>query len=172
MQTWGIPADSVAQISKQPPPNNLYYEIAERLEKITKAAPVILYDTFHLPETENLYYKDHKLYSFESQIVEVFQNVQKQDMGQNIVILKASAFYPTSGGQMNDLGKMTIDGTSYEIIDVEKVGNCVLHFLDKPLPDEKINYIDKTVTCEIDEWRRSQLRAHHTGTHVIFAACR
>ena len=81
MQTWGIPADSVSQISKLPIPNNLYYEIAERLEKITKAAPVILYDTFHLPETENLYYKDHKLYTFESEIVDVFQNVQTPDQG-------------------------------------------------------------------------------------------
>lgn len=28
------------------------------------------------------------------------------------------------------------------------------------------------VECTIDRQRRSQLRAHHTGTHIIFAACR
>ena len=73
---------------------------------------------------------------------------------------------------MHDLGKLTIDGSEYEVIDVEKVGNCVLHFLDKPLTEEKIHYINQGVTGHIDQWRRSQLRAHHTGTHVIFAACR
>jgi hypothetical protein len=30
MQSWGIPADSIAEISKQPIPGNLYYEIAQR----------------------------------------------------------------------------------------------------------------------------------------------
>ena len=28
MQSWGIPADSIYEISKQPIPGNLYYEIA------------------------------------------------------------------------------------------------------------------------------------------------
>jgi alanyl-tRNA synthetase len=28
MQSWGIPADSISEISKQPIPGNLYYEIA------------------------------------------------------------------------------------------------------------------------------------------------
>lgn len=30
IQSWGIPADAIATISKLPIPDNLYYEIAER----------------------------------------------------------------------------------------------------------------------------------------------
>lgn len=60
MQTYGIPADAISAISGQPVPPNLYIEIATRAERITKAAEVVLYSTVHLPETENLYYKDHK----------------------------------------------------------------------------------------------------------------
>lgn len=56
MQSWGIPADKISEISSLPVPGNLYYEIAIRLEKMTKPAEVILYSTAHLPETENLYY--------------------------------------------------------------------------------------------------------------------
>lgn len=54
--SYGIPPDSVAQISKQAVPGNLYYEIARRQESVAKAAEVILYQTAHLQETLNLYY--------------------------------------------------------------------------------------------------------------------
>ena len=36
MQSWGIPADAVSEITKLPIPGNLYYEIATRAEKIHK----------------------------------------------------------------------------------------------------------------------------------------
>jgi alanyl-tRNA synthetase len=98
MQSWGIPADSIAEISKQAIPGNLYYEIAQRQERIAKAPETILYSTVHLPETDNLYYKDHNLMHFDAKIVDVFANVL--DGGKrNIMILDQSAIYPTSGGQ-------------------------------------------------------------------------
>lgn len=49
MQTWGLPADAIAQLSKQTIPGNLYYEIARRQEICVKAADLILYDTALLP---------------------------------------------------------------------------------------------------------------------------
>jgi len=56
---------------------------------------------------------------------------------------------------------------------VEKVGKCVLHILDRPLPKDDIShYIGMEITGQIDEDRRKQLRNHHTATHIIFAACR
>ena len=56
MQSYGIPADRVAQISGIPVPGNLYDEIATRLEKTAKKPELVLYDLVHLPETVNLYY--------------------------------------------------------------------------------------------------------------------
>ena len=49
----------------------------------------------------------------------------------NIVVLDKSAYYPTSGGQQNDVGTLTIKGVQYEVIDAQKIGKAVLHFLDK-----------------------------------------
>ena len=72
---------------------------------------------------------------------------------------------------MHDLGTMTIDGKTYNIVNAEKVGRSVLHILDEELPLEKEAYINKSVVCTIDKERRSQLRAHHSGTHVVFASC-
>jgi alanyl-tRNA synthetase len=62
MKSWGIPADTIAQVSKLDVPGNLYYEIAERKEKVAKAPELMLYSTVHLPETVNLYYNDHHQY--------------------------------------------------------------------------------------------------------------
>lgn len=72
----------------------------------------------------------------------------------NIVVLDQSGFYPTSGGQEHDTGTMTINGTLYkvsssgcglshygcqlQVVDVEKVGPAVLHFLDNPVPVKKV----------------------------------
>lgn len=61
MQSWGIPADAISQICKIPVPDNLYAEIADRVEKTAKATELILYDTIAYPETENLYYQDHRI---------------------------------------------------------------------------------------------------------------
>ena len=92
-----------------------------------------MYDTFSFPETENLYYIDHKLYEFEGKVVGVLDNVQDKSKGSNIVLLNRSAFYPTSGGQVHDTGNMIIGKTNYKVLSVEKVGKCFLHYLDAPL---------------------------------------
>lgn len=171
MTSWGIPADSIAQISNQAVPLNLYYTIAQNQEKMVKAAEQVLYNTEHLPETENLYYDNHLLYKFEAEIVEVFQNIMQKN-AKNIVILDRSAFYPTSGGQQHDMGYLEILGEKYNISNVEKVGKCVLHILDRPLTQENSELIGKKISGDIEPARREQLRNNHTGTHIVFAACR
>lgn len=172
MQSWGIPADKIAQICGQPVPGNLYYEIA-RLQEITAKAPeTILYSTVHLPETDNLYYQNHNMMEFDASIIDVFKNIQEKDR-HNILILDRSAIYPTSGGQQHDTGVLRIEGLDieFQIINAEKVGKVVLHILDKELPDPE-SLKGKKVHVKIDQDRRNQLKAHHTGTHIVFAACR
>ena len=47
-----------------------------------------------------------------------------------MIILDESAFYPTSGGQQHDTGKLWIDGLGdVDVLDVTKVGKCVLHLI-------------------------------------------
>lgn len=171
MTSWGIPADTISEISKTPVPGNLYYEIALRQDKITNAPEAILYDTTHLKETENLYYADHHKKAFKAKITDIFENIQ-QNMKKNIVILDKSAFYPTSGGQLHDTGMLKINGQEYEVLNVEKVGKSVLHILDKEIPVEKEKLIGTEVEGLLDHTRRNQLRCHHTATHIVFAATR
>jgi alanyl-tRNA synthetase len=89
------------------------------------------------------------------------------------MILDRSAIYPTSGGQQHDTAEVKVEGIEepFKIIDAVKVGKVVLHILDRELPNwEALK--GKTVHVCIDAERRQQLRAHHTGTHIVFASCR
>jgi alanyl-tRNA synthetase len=126
----------------------------------------------HLPETDNLYYQDHNLMDFDAKVVDVFANVL--DHGKrNILIVDRSAIYPTSGGQQHDTAVVTVEGIAepFKLINAEKVGKVVLHILDRELPPAD-ELKGKSVHVAIDRERRSQLRAHHTGTHIVFASCR
>jgi alanyl-tRNA synthetase len=79
-------------------------------------------------------------------------------------VLDKTPFYPESGGQVQDLG--TVNGTN--VVDVQKIGNVVVHVADK---DTTLKKGDKVVAT-VDEERRKAVIAHHTATHMISAATR
>lgn len=56
--SWGIPSDTIAKISGNAIPDNLYYYIDYKKSWIVKAPEKIIYETSHLPETICLYF-DH-----------------------------------------------------------------------------------------------------------------
>lgn len=143
MTSWGIPVETISKLSGTPVPGNLYYEIATRQEKVMKAPEKILYNTIHLQETKSIYFDDTHQMDFDAQVLEVFNNLLEENK-RNLVILDQSCFYPTSGGQQNDTGTLTIDGTKYNVIDCIKVGKCVLHKIDQAIP-EGVDIIGKPV---------------------------
>jgi alanyl-tRNA synthetase len=73
------------------------------------------------------------------------------------VILDETAFYPTSGGQPNDLGMLS----EARILDVVDEGDEVVHVLDRP--------VEGTVTGRIDWGRRFDHMQQHTGQHLLSA---
>jgi alanyl-tRNA synthetase len=75
------------------------------------------------------------------------------------VILDQSAFYPESGGQLADRGRL---GPA-QVIDVQIDDAGQLHHLvEGPLPP-----LGAAVDCAIDERRRRQHMAQHTGQHLL-----
>jgi alanyl-tRNA synthetase len=109
------------------------------------------------------------MYQFEGKVVGVLDNLHHKQRGSNIVLLDRSAFYPTGGGQVHDRGTLEIAGEVYEVDNVEKVGKCFLHHLDRPVSKD---IVGQDVKGSIDVERRSTLRSFHTATHIIFAAAR
>jgi len=108
--------------------------------------------------TERLYYNDSYLLDFKSSV----ESVRKIDRGFEIV-LKESAFYPDSGGQLHDTG--TLDGE--KVIDVytgEDNGE-VVHVLENWKADA-----GATVRGLIDKVRRYENMRKHTGQHILSRA--
>jgi alanyl-tRNA synthetase len=106
--------------------------------------------------TERLYYKDPYQRSFTANVVDLCEVD-----GQPAVVLDASAFYPTAGGQPYDTG--TLDGV--RVVDVQIDGHGqILHVLDSPLPGAT------TVHGEIDWERRFDHMQQHTGQHILSQA--
>ena len=167
-QSKGIPPELIEEIAKAENkkidiPGNIYLLIDEQHEKqiqLEKAKDIkekLKEKVMNLPETELLYYEDDRRLKFEAKII--------KNIDEKYIILDKTYFYPTGGGQLNDTGKIN----DYKVIDVEKVGNVVVHVLEKPTPNLKEGDI---VNCEIDEQRRFALVRHHTATHIINAAAR
>lgn len=156
-------------------PSNLYYYIEEQRNKFVKKAEEVLYETSTYPETLCLYFDHNKDknelkndFEFKGKVLGLLKN-KTEGNKRNILILDQSCFYPVSGGQMNDTGKILIDGKEFGVVMVEKVGKCVLHYIDSELEE---SCIGKELKGFIDKERRIQLMKHHTATHIVFAAAR
>ena len=100
--------------------------------------------------TNRLYYTDSYLRTFDATIVERADDDRR-------LYLDRSAFYPTSGGQPNDLG--TLGGV--DVIDVVDEDERVAHVLAAPYsgPD--------TVHGAINWPRRWDFVQQHTGQHLL-----
>ena len=128
------------------------HEQAEQVYATDKTAELELDD---IPETESLYYYDYTKTSNKAKVLKVFNHK---------VVLDKSVAYPTSGGQLHDIG--TINGQKFE--EVFKQGNYVIHVLNE---EPKFKEGDE-VEVQVDEEWRDQLSQHHTATHIVNAAAR
>ncbi|TFG24330.1 MAG: alanine--tRNA ligase [Promethearchaeota archaeon] len=139
-------------------PDDFYSLVVERHEKIEQIHATereIELDLTGIPETESLYYYDYTKISNEANVLKILGNM---------VVLDKSVAYPTSGGQLHDIGMIN----KQKFSDVFKQGNYIIHVLDEK-PKFKEGDI---VKIEVDkEWRR-QLSQHHTATHIVNAAAR
>ena len=104
------------------------------------------------------YYHDAYTVRFNANILErVEQN------GRTALILDQTFFYPTSGGQPHDLGKL--NDTSVENVTIRESDGAILHWLQK---DSEIWF--DAVKGEIDWTRRFDHMQQHTGQHILSQA--
>jgi len=101
--------------------------------------------------TQRLYYTDSYLTEFTATVLE------RGDEGRR-VYLDRTAFYPTSGGQPNDLGSLA----GKRVLDVIDEGERVAHLVDGPVEAEKVQ-------GSIDWARRFDNMQQHTGQHLLSA---
>ncbi|MFQ5801149.1 MAG: DHHA1 domain-containing protein, partial [Candidatus Hydrothermarchaeales archaeon] len=134
-------------------PSDFYAKVSERHEKMTAKAKTkreVELPLEGLEKTMLLYYDDYLLLEFKAKVLKVLNN--------KYVVLDRTAFYPTSGGQLHDIG--TIDGC--KVTDIFKQGNIVVHLVSSPNFKE-----GNMIVGRIKRERRIQLAQHHTATHII-----
>ena len=109
--------------------------------------------------TDHLYYHDSFLYDFDAQVIEALEH-----HGKTAIVLDRTAFYPTSGGQVHDLGTLTADGKQIVITEVaDDEDGRILHFASEPLA------IGTQVHGSVDAVRRRDHVQQHSGQHVLSA---
>jgi alanyl-tRNA synthetase len=101
--------------------------------------------------TERLYYTDSYLREFRARVLD------RSDDGATLY-LDRTAFYPTSGGQPNDMG--SIDGTG--VLDVIDEGERIAHRTASPVGAAEVE-------CRIDWARRLDHMQQHSGQHLLSA---
>jgi alanyl-tRNA synthetase len=105
--------------------------------------------------TERLYYTDPYLTEFDANVLRV-----ESYEGRLAAVLDRTAFYPTSGGQPFDTGRL---GTAGVIDVVDRDDDVILHVIDGPLEPGPAR-------GTIDWSRRFEHMQQHTGQHVLSAA--
>lgn len=112
--------------------------------------------------THRLYYEDSYLSAFEARVVacapaEPFLG-ESGTLAAWEVVLDKTAFYPSSGGQPNDLGCLG----DANVLDVLDDGDEILHIVDRDLP---IGPVRGAI-----QWaRRLDHMQQHTGQHLLSA---
>lgn len=101
--------------------------------------------------TERLYYQDAYLAAFQATVLE------RADDGRRLY-LDRTAFYPTSGGQPHDTGRLG----GVEVVDVVDEGERIAHLLAAPVPAGPVR-------GEVDWARRFDHMQQHTGQHLLSA---
>ena len=106
-----------------------------------------------LPDTELLYYGDDPK-EFDANVLKSFDKY---------VVLDKTSFYARGGGQEPDHG--TIE--NFEVIDVSKHGNIIVHELKNGIPKE-----GSAVSCVVNSKRRDSITKNHTSTHILNSSSR
>lgn len=113
-----------------------------------------------LPNTRMLYYEDAYLREFEAKVLRVIDR--------EYVVLDKTAFYPEGGGQPADHGVLRFNSKSVDVVDVQKVGNVIVHIVKDALTLKSGSRVNGIIDWE----RRIDLMKHHTATHVVNGAAR
>jgi alanyl-tRNA synthetase len=87
---------------------------------------------------------------------------------ENKIIFDKTPFYVESGGQISDTGEFILAGEKYNVIDLKKVGDAIIHFTDKEIE----NLVGETALLTVDSYRRKKIMKNHSATHLLHEALR
>ena len=120
--------------------------------------------------TKRLYYDQPHLLEFDSVVEEVTSAVTEAspEIMRPALVLRESAFYPTSGGQVHDTGWILLNDSRLRVTEVaDREDGKVVHYVEAPFQPPAAG---AAVHGTIDPERRRDHMQQHTGQHVLSAA--
>ena len=89
---------------------------------------------------------------------------------ENLIVLNKSPFYVESGGQVNDKGFLVTKDQRFEVIDVLKINNKIIHVIANN--NSEVLIPGSKVIAEVDPKHRWDIMRNHSATHFLHAALR
>ena len=144
-------------------PSDFYLQLGKKTKKVKgeENGNEISLDSLSELSTEPLYYQIPYLKKCKAKVARIL------DSGH--IIFDKTIFYPTGGGQAEDHGTIIFQGNKYQVIDVKKFKNAIVHKINEKIP--KLGLGDE-VEQVLDWDRREALMRHHTAVHIIGGAAR
>jgi alanyl-tRNA synthetase len=123
--------------------------------------------------TEKLYWSDAHATSFETRGAALGTHA-----GRPSLVLRETLFYPEGGGQLGDLGTLTVGADVVRIADTQVEDGTIHHVLECELPPALAELLargrsaaaDLTVKGAVDEARRRDHMVQHTAQHALSRA--
>lgn len=116
-------------------------------------------------------FKGYELFTLNTEVLDIFiDNESVEAIGEDeegIIILKETAFYAESGGQVGDTGYIRKDGFVGEITDAQYADDTIIHFIK--VKEGHVNVGDK-VSLAINVKRRKDIMRNHSATHLLHQA--
>jgi alanyl-tRNA synthetase len=94
-----------------------------------------------------------------------YRKVTTKGKTQYQIVLEQTPFYAESGGQVGDIGQLTIDNGQLIITNTKKENDLIIHFAEA-LPAD----LNGEFTATVDASNRRKIQRHHTATHLLQAA--
>jgi alanyl-tRNA synthetase len=94
----------------------------------------------------------------------------KRDGNTDLVILNKSPFYVEAGGQVDDTGFLILEGNKFNVVDLLKVENKIIHVVEND--SKKILQTDVELVAEVNSLFRWDVMRNHSVTHFLHASLR
>jgi len=85
------------------------------------------------------------------------------------LVTKETPFYGESGGQIGDVGTITIQNQVFEVVDTQLAHGSIIHRCANRIPPEILETGEKIVLA-VDPIKRSATARNHTATHLLHTA--
>ena len=177
--TYGFPVDLTADVARE---KGLTVDLdgfdvemeAQRARARASSQFNAVSDSFKLDHFSVSQFLGYDQLQADAGVIAILQNDKEIDQLENgdqaIVVLDSTPFYAESGGQVGDIGRISIgEDTVFSVSDTQKQKDVYLHI--GHLISGELATGDK-INASVDENYRSAVVLNHSATHLMHAALR